>query len=78
MEALGRADYALKRYALASNPSDWAARSEEIMRLVPRSCEWALEAATSTDSCVPCGSWASRPWRVLSDYPYNRPDTPVE
>jgi hypothetical protein len=30
MEALGLTDYALKRYALAGNPSDWIARIEEI------------------------------------------------
>jgi 5,10-methylenetetrahydromethanopterin reductase len=30
MEALGLTDYALKRYALAGNPSDWIARIEEM------------------------------------------------
>ena len=32
MEALGLTDYALKRYALAGNPSDWIARIEEIVQ----------------------------------------------
>ena len=30
MEALGLTDYALKRYALAGNPSDWIARIEAL------------------------------------------------
>jgi hypothetical protein len=30
MEALGLTDYAIKRWALAGNPSDWIARIEEI------------------------------------------------
>ena len=31
MKALGLTDSALKRYALAGNPSDWIARLEELV-----------------------------------------------
>ncbi len=32
MKALGLTDSALKRYALAGNPSDWIARLEELVQ----------------------------------------------
>ena len=32
MEALGLTDYALKRYALAGNLSDWIVRIEELVQ----------------------------------------------